>query len=299
MPWQQRWQARTPPGAARRDGEPVPRAQGGHLPASLRAARQGPDADLGRARRGGDPGGEPVPSARDRADRHRRLRAAERARGGGGAVRRRHRRDRRAGEPAARAGAYGDDPARDRCPGGGDAGAVPADRRAAARGRGGGAGAECGDRARGRPRALSRGAARLGDAVDAPAGEGAASREDRGPSPGDEGGAGGSARFRGNPRRPGLRLFPHGRHHRAAEGGAAPGERHPLQRLVRAVLHLHRGGRAALPAADVSCIRGLSDPDVLPDDRGAGGDADAAGLSRRGGHGPPLEADRAPQGRAS
>ena len=78
----------------------------------------------------------------------------------------------------------------------------------------------------------------------------------------------GRARLRGDARRPGLRLLPHRRHHRAAEGGAAPGERHPLQRLVRAVLHLHRGGRADVPAADVPCAGGLSDPDVLPDDRG-------------------------------
>ena len=43
-------------------------------------------------------------------------------------------------------------------------------------------------------------------------------------------------------------------------------------------------------------LRGLSDPDVLPDVGGADGDADAAGLSRRGGDGQLLEADRALQG---
>ena len=63
-----------------------------------------------------------------------------------------------------------------------------------------------------------------------------------------------------------------------------------------AVLHLHRGGRADVPAADVPRLRRLSDPDVLPDDRGADGDADAAGLSRRRGDGQLLEADRAPPG---
>ena len=100
-------------------------------------------------------------------------------------------------------------------------------------------------------------------------------------------------------RRPGLRLLPHRRHHRPAEGGAAPGERHPLQRLVRPVLHLHRGGRADVPAAALPRLRRLSDPDVLPDDRGADGDADAAGLSRRRGDGQLLEADRAAPGHAS
>ena len=44
---------------------------------------------------------------------------------------------------------------------------------------------------------------------------------------------GGCARFRGRAGRPGLRLFPHRRHHRPAQGRAAPGERHALQRLVR------------------------------------------------------------------
>ena len=107
---------------------------------------------------------------------------------------------------------------------------------------------------------------------------------------------GDAARLRRDARRPGLRLFPHRRHHRPAEGGAAPGERHPLQRLVRQVLHLHRGGRADVPAAAVPRLRRLSDPDVLPDDRGADGDADAAGLSRRGRDGQLLEADRAAQG---
>ncbi len=102
--------------------------------------------------------------------------------------------------------------------------------------------------------------------------------------------------FAESARRPDLRLLPHRRHHRAAEGGAAPGERHPLQRLVRRLLHLHRSRRADLPAAALPRLRRLPDPDVLPDDRGADRHADAAGLSRRGGDGQLLEADRALRG---
>ena len=61
-------------------------------------------------------------------------------------------------------------------------------------------------------------------------------------------------------RRPRLRLLPHRRHHRPAEGRAAPRQRHPLQRLVRQALHLHRGGRAHVPAAAVPRLRRLPDP---------------------------------------
>ena len=104
------------------------------------------------------------------------------------------------------------------------------------------------------------------------------------------------ARLRGGVGRSRLRLLPHRRHHGHAEGGAAPGARNPLQRLVRAVLHVHGSGRDDVPAADVPCLRRLSDPDVVPRLGGAGGDADAAGLSRRRGDGQLLEADRAAQG---
>ena len=51
-----------------------------------------------------------------------------------------------------------------------------------------------------------------------------------------------------------------------------------------------------MPAAALPRLRRLSDPDVLPDDRGAARHADAAGLSRRGRDGQLLEADRAAQG---
>ena len=107
------------------------------------------------------------------------------------------------------------------------------------------------DGARGRSHALPGAAARLDRAADPAEAPAAAPGAGARLPPGDGGGARRPPRLRGDRRRPGLRLFPHRRHHRAAEGGAAPGERHPLQRLVRAVLHLHRGGRADLPAAAV------------------------------------------------
>ena len=56
---------------------------------------------------------------------------------------------------------------------------------------------------------------------------------------------------------------------------------------------VHGSGRDDVPAADVPCLRRLPDPDVVPGVGGAGGHADAAGLSRRRGDGQLLEADRA------
>ena len=148
------------------------------------------------------------------------------------------------------------------------------------------------DRARGRPHALPRAAAQMDRAADPPEAQADPPRARPRLRPRHGRRERRGARLRRGGRRPGLRLFPHRRHHRPAEGGAAPRQRHPLQRLVRQVLHLHRGGRAHVPAAALPRLRRLPDPDVLPDDRGAARHADAAGLPRRGGHGQLLEADR-------
>ena len=190
-------------------------------------------------------------------------------------------------------------PARHRRQGRGDAGAFPEDRPRPEGRRGGRAGAGRRDRARGRPHALPRAAAQMDRAAHPPEAQADPPRARPRLRPRHGGRGRRGARLRGGGRRPGLRLFPHRRHHRPAEGGAAPRQRHPLQRLVRQVLHLHRGGRAHVPAAALPRLRRLPDPDVLPDDRGAARHADAAGLSRRGGDGQLLEADRAAQGHAS
>ena len=165
----------------------------------------------------------------------------------------------------------------------GDAGGVPPDRSRPEGRRGGGARPGRGDGAAGRPGALPGAAARLDRAAAAAEARAGAPGADARPPRRAPARARRRADLRRGARRPDLRLFPHRRHHRPAQGRPAPGERHPLQRLVRQVLHVHRGGRADVPAADVPRLRGLPGADLLPDVRRAHGDADAAGLSRPGG----------------
>ena len=92
--------------AARRDCRPLSRPPGDDLPAPLRGAGQGRHPDVGGAARRGGARGEPLPPARGRRRRHRRLRPAQRHRGGGHPPRRRHRRHRQPGQPAARSRAH-------------------------------------------------------------------------------------------------------------------------------------------------------------------------------------------------
>ena len=88
-------------------------------------------------------------------------------------------------------------------------------------------------------------------------------------------------RLRRQPGRPHLRLFPHRRHHRHAQGRAAPLFGRGLQRLAGPYADLHRDRRDAVPAAAVPRLRGLPDPDVgdlgrracrVPDPAGYRGD---------------------------
>ena len=142
--------------------------------------------------------------------------------------------------------------------------ALPEDRPRAEGRRRGGARPRGRDRARGRPRPRPRAAARLDRAADPAEARGAAPGARPRPGARDGEGERRRARLRRDPRRPGLHRLPHRRHHRHAEGRPPPGARHPLQRLVRPVLHVHRSRRADVPAAAVPRLRRLPDPDVLP-----------------------------------
>ena len=299
MPVEERWHGAHALRAARRDRRALSRT-GRRSPSSCGRGRsdKAVTLDLGGVPGRGDARRQPLPPARRRPGRHRRLRAAERHRGRRRAARRRHRGHRQPGQPAARARAHRRHPARHRRQGGGDAGAVPEDRPRRRRSP---------RRSRWRPGVetvlqvdLTRYLApplSLDRAADPPEAQ--------------AGAPGARARLRAAPWR--------------AENGAALDFAETLDDRVCAyfhtggttglpkvaqhrasgilyngwcgtLLHLHRGGRADVPAAALPRLRRLPDPDVLPDDRGADGDADAAGLSRRGGDGQLLEADRAPQG---
>jgi fatty-acyl-CoA synthase len=106
-------------------------------------------------------------------------------------------------------------------------------------------------------------------------------------------GAGGAAGLRRGLAGAVRRLLPHRRDDGPAQDRAASGRGRPLQRLPRQALHVHRGGRADLPAADVPRLRGLSGLHVLPRDGRPFRDGHAPGLPGGGCLQELLEARRA------
>ena len=238
------------------------RQRRGQLPVAQRPRRQGRNAELDRVARAHLPGRQPVPQPRRGRGRCRRLHPAQQQRDGADHPRRCHRRDHQPHQPVAGARADRRHPARGRRQGGGHAQGVPQDRRGAESRRGGAPRAGRAHGAGGGPEPLPRLSQEHDRAAGAPQEPRQPPRRRQGFQP-RAGGAAARAGLRRRGRRPGGGLFPHRRHHRHAQGGAAPLFGHHLQRLAGRHAFVHARGQRDLPAAAVPCLCLPRDPDGL------------------------------------